>query len=896
MKKLVCFICVVLLIFGSFGVSYASEDALQSGDMMFLKALGLVDSDKEESAPLTRIELARIYYNIMAGSENQPPASQSDKFADVSGTDAAVADFVAACGIMNGYGNGAFLPENNVSYIQLIKTVVSFLGYDVAAIQNGGYPSGYYLVGSQLGLCHEPPYDYNAELTFAKAATVLKLAADCDILTDVSFDGTYRKENVSWLERYCRVYRYDAIVYANYLTNIANETKMKYNQVTVGNEVFTIGENAGSIRNMLGFGVDVYYRTNTGGKKEICYFDVISGESIAIEGINIISQSDGRLEYEDSEKKVKTLTLDKNAIVVYNGTVLKNYTTAVFDVYRSQNLDGYVTFIYNNGDSKADIVCIDAYESYVVSMVADNVIYNEYTPGKTVDISRYEDGEILIESILGENIKPSDIEKGDIINVSRDASGVCKKITVTIDTYVGVLNSVESGENTKLTIDGAVYTMSRSLGAVCDLSKLVCGNKIKVYFNKDARICGIETDDYDTYDIGYLVGVKKENLEDVYTLKIFTSNGSFSEFKTADKIALENTGTKLKPEVLFDVTNPSNPGLISYTSGGDVVRAPIYYKTLPGSGLISRMCLYDPSAVRPRNCMPDTYVKDNCIYMHEGFDGISAHGLYYRSSTMSFGAKLLFGGSTVIFYVPTEENRFDDSGYYVEDTSFFGDNSTVKFEAYGSNAESPLIEVGVIKAGRWVLGSEIGFNSNVMVIGDISRVIDEDTGDEMYAVSGCHYGSNVKYLTREDAVSYVQTAPEKRLGKGDIIMFNPDNNGKIRNIDVLFRAANKSFEFNSNPSDASYSASKRFAYGKVIYKDDNFLTVAIPKSDGTYTTESFPLASFRFVECKGLGDRMTVSLAGADKIFDEKNFGDNASYVFVHTRIGDGRTIVIYNK
>ncbi len=895
MKKLICIICVILLLSGSFGVSYANEEAMQSGDMIFLKSLGFVDYDKNEIDPLTRIELAGIYYSILAGNENPPSFSASGKFSDVSGTDAAVADFASDCGIMTGTGNGMFSPDDNVTYIQLIKTVVSFLGYDAVANQSGGYPSGYYLTGSQLGLCLDPPHDYNTELTFAKAATVLKLAVNCDLLTDMSFDGTYTKENVNWLERYCGILRYDGIVYANYLTNIANDNKMEYNRVTVGNEVFDIGENAGSIRDMLGFRVDAYYRINSGGRKEICYFDKISGESRVIEGKNIVSLSGSKLEYDDG-KETKALNLDKNAIVIYNGSVLKNYTGDIFDVYQSQNLDGFVTFMYNNGDSKADIISIDAYESYVVSQVIDDVIYNEYTPGKTVDISRYEDGEILIESILGENLKPSDIEKGDIINVSRDAYGVCKKITVTIDTYVGTLNSFEAGEEISLTVDGAVYTLSRSLGAVIDTSKLVNGNKIKLFFNKDARICGIETEDYDTYDIGYLVGVKKEKLKDTYTLKIFTSGGSFIEFETADKIALENTGTKLKPEALFDVSNPSNPGLITYTSGGDVVRAPIYYKTLPGTSKISRMCLYDETAVRPRDCTSDTYVKDNCIYMHEGFDGIGSHGLYYRSSTKSFGAKLLFGGSTVIFYVPTEENRSDDSGYYVEDTSFFGDNSTVKFEAYGSNSESPLIEVGVIKAGRWVLGSEIGFDSNVMVIGNISKVIDEETGDEMYALSGCHYGSNVKYLAFDDAVSYVEASPGKTLGNGDIIMFNPDKNNKIRNIDVLFRLEGKTFEFNSNPSDASYSASKRFAYGKVIYKDDNFLTIEIPKADGTSTTESFPLSSFRFVECKGEGDKLTVSLAGADKIFDEKNFGDSASYVFVHTRIGDGRTIVIYNK
>ena len=54
--------------------------------------------------------------------------------------------------IINGYGNGKFGPEDTVTYEQAIKMVVCALGYEPMAMVNGGWSTGYTSVATTIGL------------------------------------------------------------------------------------------------------------------------------------------------------------------------------------------------------------------------------------------------------------------------------------------------------------------------------------------------------------------------------------------------------------------------------------------------------------------------------------------------------------------------------------------------------------------------------------------------------------------------------------------------------------------------------------------------------------------------------------------------------------------------
>jgi len=99
---------------------------------------------------VTRAEMAKMLVLMLSLT----PSDAVVEFSDVSSEHWASAFITraAAFGIINGMGDGTFLPDESVTYQQAIKMVVCALGYGVAAERKGGYPHGYIMTGMDLGL------------------------------------------------------------------------------------------------------------------------------------------------------------------------------------------------------------------------------------------------------------------------------------------------------------------------------------------------------------------------------------------------------------------------------------------------------------------------------------------------------------------------------------------------------------------------------------------------------------------------------------------------------------------------------------------------------------------------------------------------------------------------
>ncbi len=58
----------------------------------------------------------------------------------------------ATQGIVNGYGDGNFGPEDNVTYEQIVKMLMCTLGYEPFAADAGGFPTGYIAAATRYGV------------------------------------------------------------------------------------------------------------------------------------------------------------------------------------------------------------------------------------------------------------------------------------------------------------------------------------------------------------------------------------------------------------------------------------------------------------------------------------------------------------------------------------------------------------------------------------------------------------------------------------------------------------------------------------------------------------------------------------------------------------------------
>ena len=95
---------------------------------------------------ITRAEFA----TIVARSFNLTEASTAETFSDVPADHWAKGYIGAAknAGIINGFEDGTFKPNDNVTEEQAVKMIVAALGYTEEATAAGGYPDGYIKVAS----------------------------------------------------------------------------------------------------------------------------------------------------------------------------------------------------------------------------------------------------------------------------------------------------------------------------------------------------------------------------------------------------------------------------------------------------------------------------------------------------------------------------------------------------------------------------------------------------------------------------------------------------------------------------------------------------------------------------------------------------------------------------
>jgi pectate lyase len=113
---------------------------------------GYEDNTFKPDKTITRAEFAALMVRMLALTDKAKSISEAP-FDDTAGHWSAgnIAAGVEA-GIINGYGDGNFGPDDTVTYEQAVKMIVASLGYGQKAEEAGGYPAGYKTVGDSIGV------------------------------------------------------------------------------------------------------------------------------------------------------------------------------------------------------------------------------------------------------------------------------------------------------------------------------------------------------------------------------------------------------------------------------------------------------------------------------------------------------------------------------------------------------------------------------------------------------------------------------------------------------------------------------------------------------------------------------------------------------------------------
>lgn len=154
---LVCILTLSLLLCPTLAASTFPDvdaNADYAEAVQYLNAIGIMKGDNKGNfnpdSTVTRAEMATIICRMLGETEN---LTTSDRFTDVPTNHWANTYITKAAelGIVNGYGNGKFGPNDTVTYEQAVTMVIRAMELEDIALEYGGYPNGYVETANEYG-------------------------------------------------------------------------------------------------------------------------------------------------------------------------------------------------------------------------------------------------------------------------------------------------------------------------------------------------------------------------------------------------------------------------------------------------------------------------------------------------------------------------------------------------------------------------------------------------------------------------------------------------------------------------------------------------------------------------------------------------------------------------
>ncbi len=489
MKKLISLLLVAIMTFALIpGVGYADDfsdlfptlDGGASGgsvsveidpdaDLSYLQVLvdlGIIDeaeaTPEEMFRTVKRGKTVRHVLKLLGYSDETISGNElKGYFVDVTKDTeyASEIEFAANIGVVAGFGDGTFRPDENISYNEVLKLVIAALGYTGRAEANGGYYFGYYLTATSLKLTKNAPQE-EVNL-FKTVCRVLYNALNTKTITGAfaNTDVGYTENKTTLLNDKFGAEMYTGIVEAVGSSSIYGFSDETENQITISGVRFeTTVEDAASY---IGKKVRFFTRNDeTSIYDTVFTMEVMPVNTVTSFDIDEVTDpGDSRIYYE-AEDKEKYVKVNGQTAIVYNGRGIAYDKEMIspMDDQMGIPMEGDIECIDNDGDNTVDVIKVNSYWTfYADSVIAkqgmvadyyysrfdpDNMFYQFLKPGEDEQQKIYKNGK---------EIQLAEIKSKNVVSVQKSTNGISDVINLYVtDTKV-------SGQITGIDTDGNLY-------------------------------------------------------------------------------------------------------------------------------------------------------------------------------------------------------------------------------------------------------------------------------------------------------------------------------------------------------------------------------------------------------------------------------------------------------
>lgn len=590
--------------------------------MKLLNTLGLLEGDENNDLhpyrTITRAELIAVvlrlagvddeyFMNVETGKQN---------FSDVPTDSWYYGAVKTACdaGIVGGYTDGTFKPDQTVSFNEALKLVICAIGYGGIAEEEGSYPFGYISVANKLKISKNLTAD-SGDKTLRK--TVGKMLYNALFVKTLNRTIDGKTGNVGFAETGVTVgEKYFGIIREKGIINGVNEQMLggvseRENVVFVSNEAYT-SSLASEMKEHIGAYAEIFVTAEDDAKKEIVYYSLTDDNSVITVEFDDIKKITE--EFVETDSEVKKIKLADEPSMLFNerAVVPCDYDLIKPDYYdgtmrKTIPYSGSVTFTDNNGDGKYDVINVTAYRSmYIGKALGLKKTLMDYYVSKTdgndvMDLNPRNLGNTEVEYVMenGKEASFSSLKAGYVADIysSVDVTGMNVKIKIVISNkkITGKVNMIDDDY---AEIGGTVYKISpyckNTVLTYPDYAEsLELGAKVQVALNANKEIVAVVTKS-SSKGLGYMIDYGKSN--DEYYAEIAATDGKVKKYvfdenikvngqKASKKDALkliENTGKSNAP-VSFDVNAQEklrsidiyelqNPGLVKTLGVGKKIK------------------------------------------------------------------------------------------------------------------------------------------------------------------------------------------------------------------------------------------------------------------------------------------------------------------------------------
>ena len=194
MKKLICLLVICANLVGVAANVSAYSD-YDTEETKFLSAMdimnGYEDGTFKPNNVLTRSEAIRIVDDMMGFSDETSDTGKENSdlpFSDISkdSWDWKYWNYAYCNDVISGFEDGTARPNDNVTYAQFVKMLVTSIGYGFYSEAVGGYPNGYFKYAEDFSITDDINLDYDDVITRASAALLAKRTINTPIMEFIS--------------------------------------------------------------------------------------------------------------------------------------------------------------------------------------------------------------------------------------------------------------------------------------------------------------------------------------------------------------------------------------------------------------------------------------------------------------------------------------------------------------------------------------------------------------------------------------------------------------------------------------------------------------------------------------------------------------------------------------